>query len=83
MTLILRMGFFIDDMPAAIVREEGISLSGCVINLGETETVRLADGLLIDTGATYYIYVLVGLATLQGSVKGGEDLTTWQLLDGC
>ena len=83
MTLILRMGFFVDDLPVTIVWEEGISLSGCVINLRQTETVGLADGLFIDAGSTYYIYILIRLTTLQGSVKSGEDLTAWQLLDGC
>ena len=75
MTLILWMGFFVDDLPVAIVWEEGVGLSGCVVNLRETETVGLADGLLIDACATYYIYVLVRLTTLQGSVKGREDVT--------
>jgi len=83
MTLILWMGFFVDGLPVAIVWEEGIGLSRGVVNLRQTETVGLADGLFIDACATYYIDILVRQATLQGSVEGGEDLTTWQLLDGC
>ena len=35
MTLILWMGFFVDDLPVAIVWEEGVGLSGSVVNLGE------------------------------------------------
>jgi hypothetical protein len=75
------MRFFVDNLPVAIIREEGIGLSGDVVNLRETEAVGLTDGLLIDTCSTYYIYVLIGLATLQGCVEGGEDLTARQLLD--
>ena len=83
MTLILWMGFFVDDLPVAIVWEEGISLSRSVVNLRQAETVGLADSLLIDACSTYYIYVLVRLTTLQGCIESGEYLTARQLLDGC
>lgn len=81
MTLILRMGFFVDGLPVAIVWEEGISLSRSVVNLRQAETVGLADSLLIDACSTYYIYVLIRATALEGSVEGGIDITTRQLAD--
>lgn len=82
-TLILGVGFFFVDTPSlAIVGEEGIGLNRRVVNLCQTETVRQADGLLIDTSTTNDIYVLVGLATLQRCLKGRVDVAPRQFLGG-
>ena len=82
-TLILGMGFFFVDTPSlAIIREEGISLVRGVVDLCQTETIRQADGLLIDTSTTNDIDVLVGLATLQCCLKGRVDVAPRQFLGG-
>ena len=81
MTFILWMRFFIDNMPVAIVWEEGVSLSRSVINLCQTQTVGHTDGLLIDTCSTYYIYVLLRLTTLECSLEGGIDIAARQFAD--
>jgi hypothetical protein len=50
-------------LPVVVGREEGVGLRRGVVDLRQTETVSQWQGLLIDTGATYYIYILI-LTTL-------------------
>ena len=46
-------------LPIIVGREEGVCFCRCVVDLRQTETVSQWQGLLIDTGATYYIYILI------------------------
>ena len=49
-------------LPFAIVRKEGVGLGWGVVNLCETQALGLVNQTAVETGSTYYIYVLVRLA---------------------
>ena len=68
MSLVRGMLFFIDQCPPTVVRKEGISLSRYVIDLRQTQAVSNIHGLPIDLFTTYYIYILISLATGQCSL---------------
>ena len=66
MTLVRIMLLTTDLPPVAVIRKERISISRRIINLRQTQTVGQRQGLLIDTGTTDDIDVLVGSAMRQG-----------------
>jgi hypothetical protein len=53
-------------LPVVVGREEGVGFRRGVVDLRQTETVGQWQSLLIDTGTTYYIYILIGSAMCQG-----------------
>ena len=66
MTLICVVTFAVHFLPVIVRWEEGVGFCGSVVDLRQTETVSQWQGLLIDTGATYYIYILVLTTMRQG-----------------
>jgi hypothetical protein len=62
-SLVVLTAFF---LPVIVSREEGVGFRRGVVDLRQTETVSQWQGLLIDTGATYYIYILVLTTMRQG-----------------
>ena len=69
-TFILGMVFTACYFPFVVRREEGVSLSGCIVNFCQAETVCYRQSLLIDTGTTYDINVLLRRAVLEGFFEG-------------
>ena len=53
-------------LPVIVGREEGVGFRRGVVDLRQTESVSQWQGLLIDTGATYYIYILILTSMCQG-----------------
>ena len=53
-------------LPVIVGREEGVGFRRGIVDLRQTETVGQRQSLLIDTGATYYIYILLSRAMGEG-----------------
>ena len=62
-SLVVLTTFF---LPVIVGREEGVGFRRGVVDLCQTETVSQWQGLLIDTGATSYIYILLSSAMCKG-----------------
>ena len=77
--LILGMVFTTFFFPFVIGWEEGVCLGGRVVDLCQTETVCHRQGLLIDTGTTYYIDILLGRAVLEGFFEGGVGVAAGEI----
>ena len=80
MLLVCSMVFAPRLLPFAIVRKEGVSLCWCVVNLCETQALGLVNQSAIETGTTYYIYVLVRLTRGDEAVPVLEALAAGKLL---
>ena len=53
-------------LPVIVGREEGVGFRRGVVDLRQTETVSQRQSLLINTGATYYIYILILTTMCEG-----------------
>ena len=62
--------------PSLVFGEEGVGVGWRVVNLREAETVSKGKRLLVDAGATYYIYVLVGSAMGDGFFQRAVGVAT-------
>jgi hypothetical protein len=62
-SLVVLTTFF---LPVIVGREEGVGFRRGIVDLRQTETVSQWQGLLIDTGATYYIYILILTTMCEG-----------------
>lgn len=68
-TFIFRVIFTTFFFPVVVRREESVGLCGGIVYLRQAETVRYRQCLLINTGTTYYIYIFLRGAVLQGFFK--------------
>ncbi len=64
-------------MPLAVVGKEGVGLLRHIVYFSQTESVGLFQQIVIKTGPTYYIYMLIGLAGGNKIVPTAEALATW------